>query len=278
MNKIKAHCKSVLFCILLVSCVVSATACEKKKPYDGGENAEETVVIPITTVVTVTDTAGEVVTIEGGEPVTSYAPVTDAAGQPETSISVVPKTSAITTGGVEIDPNDLTEATVLTEANGHVSTVPPSTIKTEELTTAPAAEIPADKGAISILAERNGEELTVNIYMYKNPGIIAYVFGVNYDNTVLELTAADGGDKILSAGGRPAFSKKIDTVPYRTLADIATSHENVINTGSLMTMHFKVIGAAGSSTNISVEGADFLNVEMKTVDIVTAAPYVFTVE
>lgn len=102
---------------------------------------------------------------------------------------------------------------------------------------------------VSDAAGAPGDTVSVTLNMAKNPGIIAAVLQVSYDDSVLKLVSVQDG-KLLDDG---LFSESLDRNPYLLSWDNALSTSNVTATGVLATLSFKILeGAKAGDSAITV--------------------------
>lgn len=122
------------------------------------------------------------------------------------------------------------------------------------------------KGLISLSDAKGapGDTVSVTLDMPKNPGIIAAVVQVGYDDGVLKLVDAKDG-KLLADG---LFSDSYERNPYVLSWDNALSTSNITSTGTLATLSFKILdGAKAGDTAITVtlEPGNFFDWQLQNV-------------
>lgn len=102
---------------------------------------------------------------------------------------------------------------------------------------------------VSDAAGAPGDTVSVMLNMAKNPGIIAAVLQVSYDDSVLKLVSVQDG-KLLDDG---LFSESLDRNPYLLSWNNALATSNVTATGVLATFSFKILdGAKAGDSAITV--------------------------
>ena len=127
--------------------------------------------------------------------------------------------------------------------------------------TIPFSTFAVGKGKISLTDAqgKEGDEITVDVSLSENPGLISANLYVNYDGDLLQLTKVD------DAGLLPGKAHGSDfTAPYclSWVNDLST--ENFTATGKLVTLYFKVAGSTASETKISVE-QDIIDKDLQSV-------------
>lgn len=104
------------------------------------------------------------------------------------------------------------------------------------------------KGLISLTDAKGapGDTVSVTLNMAQNPGIIAAVVQVGYDDSVLKLVDVKDG-KLLADG---LFSDSYDRNPYVLSWDNALSTSNITGTGALATLSFKILDGAKAGDSV----------------------------
>lgn len=103
---------------------------------------------------------------------------------------------------------------------------------------------------------KNGETVSVAITVDSNPGFMASLFDIKYDNTVLEYISYEAGDIISDY----QFAENDGYLRFLNAED-----SNVTDNGTMFTLKFKVIGESGDSSDIALEIADIINYDEQDV-------------
>ena len=116
-----------------------------------------------------------------------------------------------------------------------------------------------------------GDEITLTVSLDRNPGLIYLGFDFEFDTAALEFVSHQNGGAF-DSGLHFNYQNSSDKSNPRGMFDFSDSIQNLTNTGTLLTIKFKVLDtAAFNNTDIkfNVNGRNF-DLDSLTVDTIDA--------
>lgn len=108
---------------------------------------------------------------------------------------------------------------------------------------------------LSNVKSKPGDEITVDVIVENNPGIVATSINISYDNSKLQLISVT--DNGLLGNNTFIAGNDINAVPYTFFWEDALSRENYTANGAIATLKFKILDDAEiGSTVISITCSD----------------------
>ena len=121
--------------------------------------------------------------------------------------------------------------------------------------------------AVGSVSASEGETADVPVNISNNSGIIALSFWVDYDKESLKLTGADDGR--LFSGASFTTGGDVSEVPFKIILEDALAHENHVENGTAVVLHFEVLDTASSGfseVSLKIDEGNTFDTELEDVE------------
>ena len=122
------------------------------------------------------------------------------------------------------------------------------------------------------------EEITLTVSLDSNPGLIYLGFDFEFDTAALEFVSLENGNTFDSSGLHFDYQQSSDKSNPRGMFEFASSSQNLTNTGTLLTIRFKVLDtAAFNDTDIKFNVNESYNYDLQSLTVDTIDAVTLTV-